>query len=89
MRTENQIKLRENAYNYVLDKQNSILPVLVDIIDNEGIKRKAMDELQSSLDLLYELKKDYGTEDEYNDTAILHKTSCVLRTVIQIMDNNK
>lgn len=86
MKTENIIKFTLACHRYVKWKQKSLIPTFVEIIDDEGLKQRVLEQLQYCFDMLYELQKEYWIAD---DEFVVRQTSLVCKQIYSILSINK
>ena len=86
MKTQNIIKFTQACHNYVKWKQTSLIPTFIDVIDDENLKQKVLEQLQCCFDMLYELQKQYWIAD---DEFVIRMTGILCRQIYRILDANK
>ena len=86
MKTENIIKFTQACHRYVKWQQKSLIPTFIEVIDDEGLKQRVLEQLQYCFDMLYELQKEYWIAD---DEFVVRQTSLVCKQIYSILSINK
>lgn len=74
------------CHKYVKGQVQSIIPTFIEVIDDEDINTKVLEKLEYQFNMLYELQKLWGVND---DEDIIRQTAIVCKQIVAILDDNR
>lgn len=89
LKMENITTITKACIWYVKWNLTSLMSHFIEVIDDENINTRVLERLELQFNMLYELQKDFGTDDEDFDKDVIYKAWLVARQIIKILNENK
>lgn len=89
LKMENITTITKACIWYTQWKLGSLMTAIIEVIDDENINTRVLERLELQFNMLYELQKDFGTNDDDFDKDVIYKAWLVARQIIKILNENK